>query len=41
MTELHAKPIVDGLLWVIEQDGNKVGTLNKKDGNIIIFNRRK
>ena len=33
MTELHAKPIVDGLLWVVEKDGEKVGTLHKKENN--------
>jgi hypothetical protein len=33
MNEIHAKPIVDGVLWVIEQDGAKIGTLHKKEGN--------
>jgi hypothetical protein len=33
MTDLHAKPIVDGLLWIVEQDGEKVGTLHKKENN--------
>jgi hypothetical protein len=33
MTELHAKPIVDGVLWVVEQNGEKVGTLHKKENN--------
>jgi hypothetical protein len=33
MTELHAKPIVDGLLWIVEQDGEKVGTLHKNENN--------
>lgn len=27
MTELHAKPIVDGKFWIVEQNGNKVGVL--------------
>jgi hypothetical protein len=27
MPELHAKPIVDGKFWIVEQDGNKVGVL--------------
>ena len=30
MTELYAKPIVDGKFWIVEQDGNKVATLHKK-----------
>ena len=27
MTELHAKPIVDGKFWIVEDQGNKVGVL--------------
>lgn len=27
MTELYAKPIVDGKFWIIEDHGNKVGVL--------------
>lgn len=27
MTELHAKPIVDGKFWIVEEQGNKVGVL--------------
>ena len=33
MTDIHAKPIVDGLLWIVEQNGEKVGTLHKKENN--------
>lgn len=33
MTDLHAKPIVDGKLWVVEQDGERIGTLHKKENN--------
>lgn len=33
MTELRAKPIVDGKFWIVEQDGEKVGTLHKKENN--------
>ncbi len=33
MTELHAKPIVDGKFWIIEQDGEKIATLHKKENN--------
>ncbi len=35
--ELHAKPIVDGVLWVVEELGKKVGTLHKKEGNKYIL----
>lgn len=31
--ELHAKPIVDGKFWIVEQDGLKVATLHKKENN--------
>ena len=33
MTEIHAKPIVDGKFWVVEQDGEKIATLQKKENN--------
>jgi hypothetical protein len=33
MTEIHAKPIVDGKFWIVEQDGEKIGTLHKKENN--------
>lgn len=33
MTEIYAKPIVDGKFWIVEQDGEKVGTLHKKENN--------
>ena len=33
MTEIHAKPIVDGKFWVVEQDGEKVATLQKQENN--------
>jgi len=33
MTDLHAKPIVNGKLWVVESDGKKVGTLHKNENN--------
>jgi hypothetical protein len=37
MTDLHAKPIVDGKLWVVEQDGERVGTLHKNENNKYMF----
>jgi hypothetical protein len=33
MTEIHAKPIVDGKFWIIEQNGSKIATLHKKENN--------
>jgi len=33
MTEIHAKPIIDGKFWIVEQDGTKVGLLHKKENN--------
>jgi hypothetical protein len=27
MTDLYAKPIIDGKFWIVEQDGIKVGLL--------------
>jgi len=37
MTELHAKPIVDGKFLIVEQDGTKVATLHKKENNKFIL----
>jgi hypothetical protein len=33
MTDIHAKPIVDGKFWIVEQDGAKIATLHKKENN--------
>lgn len=27
MSEIHAKPIVDGKFWIVEEDGEKIGVL--------------
>ena len=37
MTEIHAKPIVDGKYWIVEQDGEKVATLQRKDNNKFVL----
>lgn len=37
MTEIHAKPIVDGKFWIVEQDGEKVATLHKKENNKFVL----
>lgn len=39
MTEIHAKPIVDGKLWIIEQNGEKVATLHKQENNKFLLSR--
>jgi hypothetical protein len=33
MSEIHALPIIDGSLWVVEQDGEKIATLRKQENN--------
>ena len=33
MTDFQAKPIVDGKFWIVEQNGEKIGTLHKKENN--------
>lgn len=33
MTEIYAKPIVDGKFWIVEENGVKIGTLHKKENN--------
>jgi hypothetical protein len=37
MTEIHAKPVVDGKFWIVEQDGTKIGTLHKKENNRFVL----
>lgn len=37
MTEIHAKPIVDGKFWIVEQDGAKIATLHKKENNKFVL----
>jgi hypothetical protein len=37
MTDIYAKPIVDGKFWIVEQDGNKIATLHKKENNKFIL----
>ena len=31
MNNIHAKPIIDGVLWLVEQDGNKIATLRRQN----------
>lgn len=37
MTEIYAKPIVDGKFWIVEQGGTKIATLHKKENNKFIL----
>jgi len=37
MTEIHAKPIVDGKFWIVEKDGTKIATLHKKENNRFVL----
>lgn len=37
MTDIYAKPIVDGKFWIVEQDGEKIATLHKKENNKFIL----
>jgi hypothetical protein len=37
MTEIYAKPIVDGKFWIVEKDGSKIATLHKKENNKFVL----
>lgn len=37
MTDIHAKPIVDGKFWIVEQGGEKIATLHKKENNKFVL----
>ena len=37
MTDIHAKPIVDGKFWIVEQAGTKIATLHKKENNKFVL----
>jgi hypothetical protein len=40
MTEIYAKPIVEGKFWIVEQAGEKIGTLHKKENNKFILSSK-
>lgn len=40
MTELHAKPIVDGKFWIVEDQGNKVGILKVTEQKKYVFSSK-
>lgn len=37
MSDIHAKPIVDGKFWIVEEAGVKIATLHKKDNNKFVL----
>lgn len=37
MTDIYAKPIVDGKFWIVEQAGEKIATLHKKENNKFVL----
>lgn len=37
MTELRAKPILIDKFWIVEQDGERVGTLHKQDNDRFVL----
>ena len=37
MTEIHAKPVIEGKYWIVEQDGEKIATLQKKENNKFVL----
>lgn len=40
MTEIHAKPIVDGKFWIVEDDGSKIGVLKINEQKKYIFSSK-
>jgi len=37
MNEIYAKPVVEGKYWIVEQNGKKIGTLQKKENNKFVL----
>jgi hypothetical protein len=40
MTEIHAKPVVDGKFWIVEENGSKVGVLKITEQKKYIFSSK-
>jgi hypothetical protein len=40
MTVLHAKPVVDGKFWIVEDQGNKVGILKVTEQKKYVFSSK-
>lgn len=43
MSDIHAKPVIDGKFWIIENGVNRVGTLQRDETNkfILVSNKQK
>jgi hypothetical protein len=37
ISDIHAKPVVDGKFWIVEQAGTKIATLHKKENNKFVL----
>lgn len=37
MTDLHAKPIIEGKFWIVEKDGARFATLRKNEDNRFVL----
>jgi hypothetical protein len=40
MTEIHAKAVVDGKFWIVEEDDNKVGVLKLTEQKKFVFSSK-
>jgi hypothetical protein len=40
MTTIHAKPIIDGKFWIVEDQGNKVGVLKITEQKKFVFSSK-
>jgi hypothetical protein len=40
MTVIHAKPVVDGKFWIVEENGSKVGVLKITEQKKYIFSSK-
>jgi hypothetical protein len=40
MTDLHAKPIIDGKFWIVEEQGNKIGVLKITEQKKYVFSSK-
>ena len=37
MTKIKASPIVDGKFWIVEEDGQRIGTLSKQEDKSYMY----
>ena len=40
MSEIHAKPVIDGKFWIVEDSGNKVGVLKVNEQKKYVFSSK-